>query len=130
MSKRRKRRSNCKKRSKLTCTDRHHLLYQRRHWQKGYLSELRLFWYCIILIQKDPLHRLIHEYVGDVPTPREVSAKEALKQLRLLEKYGAISENDSIEKRLIVLIALFESSDQPTAEALKRQLNIVRKYTA
>ena len=41
---------------------------------------------------------------------------------------GAISDKDPFEKRLIVLIALFECVAQPTADALKKQLDLVREF--
>jgi hypothetical protein len=107
--------------------DKHHLLFQRRHYT-GVLSELRHYPYCVVSIPKNTLHRRIHEYLGDIPAPRPIIAKQALDQLRMLERFGAISDNDDIEKRLTVLIALFECVEQPTADALKYQLSVVRKY--
>lgn len=81
-----------------------------------------------MLIPRASLHQQIHEWVSDIPAPREVSAREALKNLRLLEEYGAISETDPIEKRLLVLIALFDSIEQPTADGFRKQLYVVREY--
>lgn len=48
--------------------------------------------------------------------------------LEYLEKYGAIGPDDPIEKRLTVLIALFECIEQPTADALKEQLRLVHEF--
>ena len=107
--------------------DRHHLLYQKRHY-RGILSELRNYEYCVVLIPKDSLHRLIHEYLGDIPAPKPVNAREALWQLKVLYRYGGIHDDDSIEERLKVLISLFECVEQPTADALKKQLSIVQSY--
>ena len=105
-----------------------HLCFQKRHWRGGYLAELRDFPYCVVSIPRDSLHRYIHEWMSDVPAPRNVNAKSALLQLRMLEGYGAISENDSIEKRLRLLIALFDCVEQPTADAFRKQLDIVCKF--
>lgn len=108
--------------------DAHHICFQKRHYTQGALLELRRFHYCIIYIPKDTLHRYIHERVKDVPAPSQISAKEALKQLRMLEKLGAIRDSDPIEKRLMLLASLFDCSDQPTADALRRQLKAVHDF--
>ena len=71
---------------------------------------------------------MIHEFVGDVPAPSHINAQSALDQLRSLEFYGVIGENDTIQRRLEVFIALFDCVEQPTADALKKQLAIVRKF--
>ena len=127
-----KRRHLKRKKSKSHCVsnsanDRHHLLYQKRHYN-GILSELRNYEYCVVSIPKNTLHRQIHEYLGDIPAPRPASAREVLWELRVLYRYGGISDDDDIEKRLLVLISLFECVEQPTADALKKQLSIVQKY--
>lgn len=111
-----------------TGKDRHHLCFIARRWKTGYLAELRKFHYCIILIPRNSLHRLIHEYVGCVPPPSGRNAKDALEQLRMLERYGAISDDDSIEKRLEVLAALFDCCEQPTADAFRRQLEVAHRF--
>lgn len=66
--------------------------------------------------------------MNQIPPPSQEGAKSALWHLRYLERYGGISDSDSIEKRLIVLIALFECSEQPTADAFKKQLEVVREF--
>lgn len=114
--------------SPTTKCDIHHLLWTRKSWKSGYIRELRMHWYCRILIPRDTLHKEIHHYIGSIPVPRNISAKSALEQLRYLEKYGGISPDDPIEKRLKVLIALFECIEDCTAEALKIQLRIVNKF--
>lgn len=63
-----------------------------------------------------------------VPVPDAEATKCALQQLALLAKYGAIHEDDPIEKRLTVLTALFECIDQPTANGFREQLRIVREF--
>lgn len=109
------------------CKDRHHIFFQKRFYG-GTLSEFRKYPYCVVLIPKNTLHHQIHSEVPNVPVPKVANAKNALAQLRTLYRYGAISDDDSIERRLVVLIALFECIEQPTADALKRQLDIVRKF--
>ena len=63
-----------------------------------------------------------------IPVPREIIAKEALEQLRHLERRGAISDADPIEKRLMLLAALFDCADQTTADAFRKQLDIVHRF--
>ena len=80
------------------------------------------------MIPRDTIHRHIHEWLSDIPAPREVSAREALKHLRLLESQGAISDDDTLEQRLYLLAALFDCNDQETADGFRKQLEIVRNY--
>lgn len=108
--------------------DKHHLLWQRRYWNNGYTKELRNYWYCVVDMPKDTLHPRIHESISHIPVPSGVSAREVLQSLRTLESYGIISENDCIVKRLAILIALFKFIEQPTVDALWKQLEVVRDY--
>ena len=108
--------------------DNHHLLYPRKVWNKGYCYALRTHKYCIVRIAKKTLHRGLHREVMKVPLPSEENARCALEQINMLWRYGAIHADDSIEKRLTLLIALFEYVEEPTAEALKRQLGIVQRF--
>lgn len=71
---------------------------------------------------------MIHSEVSHIPVPRNSSIKSALEQLKLLEQRGGICQEDSIEKRLMVLHALFDCIEPATADALKKQLEIVREY--
>ena len=87
-----------------------------------------MHWYCSVLIPRETLHREIHHFIGSVPVPRSSSIKIVLRQLDFLERYEAISKDDPIEKRLRVLIALFECIEDDTADALKCQLKIVNRF--
>lgn len=109
-------------------TDCHHLLFQGRHWQRGVFRVLRQHHYCKVRIPRETLHKEIHHQLTDVPVPKSINAIEALKHLEYLENFGAIHETDSIERRLIVLISLFDGVEPNTALALKRQLTIVRDF--
>ena len=82
----------------------------------------------IILIPKNTLHAYIHQQVKNIPVPREITAQGALYQLELLEKYDAIHETDNIQRRLMVIMALFECCEPATYEALKKQDEAVKKY--
>ena len=79
-------------------------------------------------IPRDSLHRQIHTIVKLIPPPKPLNAKEALWHLNMLLKNGGINENDKLEKRLSVLIALFDCVEQPTADALRKQLEVVHKF--
>ena len=111
-----------------TIKDVHHILYMRKAWKSGAIGELRLYWYCRIPIPRDTLHRQIHTELKFIPVPRHTNARHTLEQLEYLVHYGGISEKDSIEKRLKVLIALFDCCEQPTADALREQLAIVNRF--
>ena len=74
------------------------------------------------------LHDRIHANVETVPVPKSKSIDYALDQLDYLSRFGAIKPSDNIEKRLGVLVALFECIEPETAEALKQQLRIVREF--
>lgn len=108
--------------------DTHHILWVKTDYNRGALDDLRTFWYCKILIPKCTLHRLIHHEMRGIPAPPMAIAQSALDQLRYLDNFGVLHDNDSLEKRLRLLISLFECAAQPTADALKEQLKIVRNY--
>lgn len=108
--------------------DRHHILYIRREWNKGKLELLRLHPYCIIPLDRDTIHRYLHIHLACIPAPSGRVVDGILEQLKYLEDHKAIGPQDSIEKRLTVLIALFECIAQPTADALKEQLRLVREF--
>lgn len=109
-------------------TDRHHLFWYKREYSKGWLKRLRDYWYCSLEIPRDTLHRRIHYEVSHVPVPRISSVKSAFEQLTMLEKHGAISRDDDIEKRLKVLLALFDCMEPETTKALEKQLKVVREF--
>lgn len=108
--------------------DRHHILYIRKEWNKGKLNKLRLHPYCIVPMDRDSLHRYLHVHLACIPAPSGGVADSVLMQLEFLERYGAIGQEDDVEKRITVLIALFECIAQPTADALKEQLHIIREF--
>lgn len=105
----------------------HHLFYIQKSWNTKKLKRLRAYSYCIISIPV-ALHERIHAEVHEVPIPMESSIDSAIDQLDYLSRYRAIKPTDNIEKRLGVLVALFECIEPETAEALKQQLKIVREF--
>lgn len=104
------------------------MVWYKRDYSKGYAKRLRDHWYCSVEIPRDTLHHKIHYEIAHVPVPRVTSIKGALEQLALLEEFGGISIDDSIEKRLLVLMALFDCSEPRTHEALKKQYDIVCEF--
>ena len=108
--------------------DCHHIFYCRKSYKTKTLRDLRELPYCKVYIPKDTVHKTLHALVRCVPAPKEVNAKGAMYQLRLLEEYGAISPQDSLEKRVEVLAALFDCVEQPTADALREQARIVHEH--
>ena len=108
--------------------DCHHILWQKNKWTQGSIRRLRDHHYCKIYIPRNTLHYFIHQSMVEIPVPREMDAKAALWHLQYLEDKGGISDKDPFEKRLLVLIALFDCASQPTADALRKQLEIVREF--
>lgn len=108
--------------------DKHHLCFIGRKWSNGWLQVFRQYWYCVIYIPRDTLHREIHENLATIPAPKPENAREALEQLRILERYGAIHEGDDIETRLQILIMLFDYIEPRTVDGFRKQLEIVREY--
>lgn len=109
-------------------TDRHHLLWYKREYSKGWAKRIRDHWYLHVEIPRDTLHRQIHYEVAHIPVPRVIAIKGALEQLNLLEEFGGINKDDSIEKRLMVLMALFDCCEPATYNALKKQYDVVCEF--
>ena len=126
MKKKKRRRSM--KRTSTRYKDTHHIFWCRKDYQVGWKKRLRDHWYCRVEIPMNTLHHKLHQEIPQVPTPNVQNIKDALFQLNMLEKYNAIHPYDTIEKRLIVLMALFECCEPETYAALKAQYEIVRKH--
>lgn len=108
--------------------DRHHILWPQHDWNKGYAKQLRDHWYMIVPVPMNTLHHKIHHNIMRIPVPRGICAKDALFQLEMLDKHGALHPYDNIEKRLMVIMALFDCCEPATYAALEEQMNIVRKF--
>lgn len=109
-------------------SDVHHLCFPRKKWSNGYAKAIRNYWYFMVLIPRRTLHANIHKELRSIPCPSGQSAAMAYDHIRLMDKYGALSLDDPIEKRLNLLIGVFDCIEQPTANALRRELEIIRKY--
>ena len=108
--------------------DVHHIFFQGCKWRMRWAKRLREMPYCKVVLQRTTVHNAIHHHVNTVPVPKEINAKIAVEALEKLKQYQAISSTDSVEKRLQVLIALFECVEEPTAKALKAQLEVVSSF--
>lgn len=108
--------------------DRHHLLWDKSSWNKGYCKALRSHWYFVVTIPRNTLHAQIHYGITRIPPPRGMMAKDVYEQVIMLESYGSLHKNDSIEKRLNLLIMLFSCAEEETANALRHELDLIRKY--
>ena len=126
--KRRYRRNHRPRKFNPSASDRHHLCWTKKQWDRGIYQAFRKHPYCIVVIPRDTLHRYIHYKIGQIPAPRFESVRLALARLEYLERLEVIRCDDSIERRLEVLASLFEYSDPDTAGAFKKQLRIVREY--
>lgn len=125
--KRRKYRSQ--RRLSPTACDKHHLIYQGRNWKRRSLKELRMFWYCIMYIPRNTLHREIHANLGTIPVPDEGVAKNVLRRLKIYDDNGELSHCDPLEKRLALLADLFERYEAfDTAGAMRKQLSIAKCF--
>lgn len=127
-----KRRSNrskkCRVRSMPGGCDTHHLCFTRRNWVGRYAKLIRGHPYFKVVIPRQTLHRYIHMSMDAIIPPSEIAAKAAYEQVKLLEQTGALKGTDPLEKRLRVLIALFDCIAQPTADGFREQLRIVRNF--
>ena len=117
-----------KRRVNLHAKDWHHCLFQKRHWKSGWAKVLREHSYCGAMIPKNTLHRFIHEGVNDVPLADGKSCRIAIEAINNWLEAGYISLDDPVERKLEVLIGIFNKISPKTANVLQKQLDIVRNY--
>ncbi len=84
--------------------------------------------YCKVEIPKDTLHVYIHENMKDIPVPEEEHCAFALECINSWLDGGFAHDNDPIERRIELLIICFKWNSPKTAEALRKQLDIVKTY--
>lgn len=108
----------------------HHILYQRRFWDRGNAKRLRDFWYCQVELPIKDLHNPIHHALNSVPVPDGNRCNEALTELRSLEELGALRNDASIVTRIDVLLCIWEGYKdcEATCKALKIQRAIAENY--
>ena len=106
----------------------HHCCFIRRKWGYGHARAIRQMSYCQVPLQKEGLHKFIHENMREVPTPNEAAAEAAYEQLIFLERHGVLHDDDPLERRLMILAALFDCTAQETADGFRKQLSLVQSY--
>ena len=108
----------------------HHILYQRKFWDRGHAKRLRDFWYCQVELPIRELHNPIHHALNSVPVPDGSRCNEALIELKRLEELGALRPDASIVTRIDVLLCIWEGYKdcEATCKALKIQRAIAENY--
>ena len=123
-----KKRSKKKHRASQSGSNKHHILWQRRYWNSGYLKALREHEYLVVEVPVSTLHHQIHAEMSGIPVVRPRSAKMVLDELNRLQSVGAIRLDEPISKRLGLLIFMLEGIEPQTVKALKKQLKIVTSF--
>lgn len=109
--------------------DFHHILFQKRHWEKGYAKALRMHPYAGKYIPQATLHREIHSKVNTVPVPEGSECRRAYLELLRLEREGLIDvELDNIEQRIDFFVNIWSNSSPATVRALLEQRDIASKF--
>lgn len=109
--------------------DRHHLLWQAAHYDRGYAKMLRLHPWLIMLIPRDTLHHEIHSKIGDIPTPDIELCKAAYLELVRLEQNEQLDYGTTIEERIDWLLDRFTIDNAPrTHLALLHQKEVVHSF--
>lgn len=107
--------------------NRHHILWIRRSWAKGFWSnKLRNHPAMIVLVDADA-HARLHELVEPIPVPSESACKDTYEQIKYLWGHGVLNENSSLDIRIDVLIYCLAYVADPTVEALLHQKEIASK---
>lgn len=71
---------------------------------------------------------MIHEYIGDIPVPDGKVCRQTVEALNSWLEAGYISLDDPIEKKLETLIKCFNKAAPATADALRKELQIVTNF--
>ena len=103
--------------------DNHHLLWQRRLWNKGWARALRNHPYCQAMIPRDTLHRRIHHSVNNIPVPEGKDARNVYELLVWLESHGQLDYEDNILEKLDFLIQ--HLTTEATIKALEQQRQVI-----
>lgn len=108
--------------------DKHHCLWPRTSWNKGFAKEIRNHWYFVVEIPMKTLHSDIHDELPGIPVPPGNIARWAYEQIIMLDSYKVLHSNDRIEDRLEMLASIFDCASQPTADALRQQAKIIHRF--
>lgn len=107
----------------------HHILWQKNHWNVGYSKLLRDHPYMKKVIPTETLHDDIHRVIADIPAPAGYLCKRAYIRVCELYENGDISDTDTIERRIDVLMSCWSVDECPlTILMLTWQKDIVSKY--
>ncbi|MBR2659359.1 hypothetical protein IKG16_01565 [Candidatus Saccharibacteria bacterium] len=132
MSKQYKKRRKRLKRLKWRRSERldwHHLLYQGRHWHRGYARLLRVHPYLKVCIPQRSLHGRIHRKIHDIPCPNEEELKEAYTEMLCRLRCGELDVlRDTMQQRLDFLIEIWNDKCPATVAMLKWQRDLAWKY--
>lgn len=107
--------------------DYHHILFQKRHWNTGYLKALRTHPYCGGYIPQQTIHRAIHSQVHDIPSPNGKDCKQAIEALNSWLVCGFISLDDPITRKIDVIIGCFKAKYPATVAMLEYQKEVIIK---
>ena len=111
-------------------TNRHHILYCRNTWSKGYAKRLRDFSWLIVEVPMKSLHRKIHDKLVCVPMPKGSRIKEAYVVLSELNEKGVLKNDASLITRIDVLLCIWDgyTDCRSTCKALRVQRRIAEDY--
>lgn len=111
--------------------NKHHILYCRKTWDKGYAKKLRNFWYLQATIPAKDLHEPIHQLLNSVPVPPANRCVEAYKILCDLDRKAVLANrDDTLVARINLLLSIWamHPDTKPTCAALRVQKAIAEEY--
>ena len=111
--------------------NKHHILYCRKTWDKGYAKKLRDHWYLHALVPAKGLHEKIHKCLNSVPIPPHHCLVEAYKKIMELEREGGLYRRENtLVARINLLLMLWAKYPEAkaTCAALKVQKAIAEDY--
>ena len=109
--------------------NRHHIFFNKKEWLSSgvWAAKLRQCQWCIVVINFE-LHAYVTLNSPPVPIPPDDAIEQVLYKLGRLVKHGSLNKGTSLERRLEILVRLFEKPAPDTAKALQAQLDVVREY--
>lgn len=113
--------SNCAR------SNNHHLLWERARWVKHpWACSLRSHPACIVTMDAQQ-HARLHERISHIPVASEDACELAYNEVNKLWNDGVLTSDTSVDVRISLLICIFEYIAQPTADALKEQITLIRE---
>lgn len=109
--------------------DKHHLLWPKNSYARGYAKALRSHNWLKMQIPRDTLHREIHAKLSCIPTPTYDLCKRAYLELVRLDKEGKLNYHARLEDRVAWLMDFWSIEEAPrTVLALREQWHIVHDF--